>query len=118
RKTGLGKYFGPEDLERLKPNYLSDLMSRAPGIRIDYDNRGRRTLVGSRGGIGQGCVNIFVDRVPWHLFEPGDVDTDLPMSNIAAVEAYAGIGVPAEFVVPLSSCATVVVWTRTAVEGR
>jgi hypothetical protein len=39
------------------------------------------------------------------------------VGDVAAIETYSGIEVRPEFSVPGRSCSTIVVWTRTTVEG-
>ena len=56
---------------------------------------------------------MVVDRAPWMLFAPEDIDNMVFPQDIAAVEVYDGATVPAEFEVGrYRGCLTIVIWTR------
>ena len=124
RKRGLGDFRTRSDFERDNPRYLSDIVGRMRGVRLDYV-AGRRTLR----GIGQGadCISMFIDGM---LFTPtarpelenpfateGELDDAIFPDHIAAIEVYTGSAVPPEFETPQArGCLAVIIWTRTKVK--
>ena len=111
RRRGLGDYRVRSDFERDNPQYLSDIVSRMRGVRLEFVD-GRRVLRGV--GEGSECVQLVVDGIPWASTLVGDLDDAVVPQHIAALEVYSGAAVPIEFEA-LSSrgCLTIVVWTRT-----
>ena len=117
KKSGGGYYLDGDDIVKRAPNMLTDLFRSIPGLRvvpsgngIDYQVESARAVVGS-------CVKYFVDGAPFEAVFPGDVDRLLPPSEIAAVEVYNGISVPAQFQQAGNrSCAAIVLWSKQRVD--
>ena len=111
--AGWGDHFSPEDLDRLDPMYLSDLVRRVPGVAlrataegtIAVSRGGRRSLGGDR----EYCaLSIWVDGAP--TFD-ADLDRYTPQ-QIAAVEIYnGGPGTPIEYTFQ-SPCGVILLWSR------
>jgi len=105
RRTGLGRSFGPAELEEMQLFRFTDLLRVVPGVRLEF--RGVADgVIKMRGN----CVpTVFVDRMRM----PGTValDSFLPTEIVAAVEFYQAGFVPAEFQDVFSGCGTIVVWT-------
>ena len=40
QKSGTGFYLGPEQIERLAPNYLTDILRTVPGLQVSYGPQG------------------------------------------------------------------------------
>ena len=110
RRAGLGRFFTPEDIEKIQPTQFTDLMRRVPGVQV--------MLAGSSGyiatmrgmGFNPRCrPTIFVDRMRM----PNDetINSFLPTAWIKAVEVYQAGFAPAEFMNALSGCGSIVVWT-------
>jgi hypothetical protein len=74
--------------------------------------------VATRGQSGGGCVTIYVDGAQWQQITPGDLDSYVRPSEIAAIEVYSGQQVPPQFTTLGQSCSAVVVWTKTRVLQR
>src|SRR5438874_1808704 len=67
KRSGQGYYLGPDQIQALHPNYLTDILRTVPGLRINYTPNGE-VLTPSRGMsslTGGGCVQYFVDDMPW-----------------------------------------------------
>lgn len=116
RQGGMGHYITAEQIAQQRPSRMTDLLRGVPGVQVVSDGRGRQMIRGTRDG-GQGCVEIFVDGVS--SMDAGEgLDTQVPPSEIAAVEVYSASAVPADFTRPgRGSCGAVAVWTKTRV-GR
>jgi hypothetical protein len=114
RKTGVGDYRTRADFERDNPIYLSDVLGRMRGLRMDIAN-GQRVLRSA--GQGTDCVHLVVDNLPFEPLFPGELDDAVLPQHISAIEVYSGGSVPPEFEGVLArGCTTVVVWTRTRVK--
>jgi hypothetical protein len=113
KRSGGGYYLGPEQIARMKPNRLTDILRTVPGLRIDYGSQGE-TVSSSRGpsGImGGACVQYYVDDMRWQSMEPGDVNAFVSGHEVVAVEVYQGAFVPAQYG-GSGNCTTIVLWTR------
>ena len=66
-----------------------------------------------------GCVNFYVDGTPWQQQYPGDIDNFVRSDEVAAIETYSGSQTPAQFqTAGMSSCTTIVVWTKWRVNKK
>lgn len=115
RKTGLGFYIGPEQLENARPNFLSDILRQVPGIRVNYGVYGDVIL--SARGVTNGCMLYYMDDSPYLEMNRGDVNRFVTAREIVAVEVYQGAGTPAQYVRPGADCATILIWTRLKIRG-
>lgn len=119
RRVGLGRFMDAEQIERRQPMHVTDVLRSFPGFRIVESESGR-TIVPVRSATGQSasCVNIFVDGARVDMPDPGDMDRMFHVSEIAAVETYAGDFAPQQFTVPARTCATIVIWTKAKLDER
>lgn len=120
KRSSAGGYFlTPEQIEKRKALQFTDLMRTIPGIQVSSQN-GQAMLTSNRSsssGSG-GCVTVFVDGAAWQQLTPGDLDSFVRPEEVAAVEVYNGVGVPAQFATVGQTCSAVVVWTKTRVVQR
>lgn len=125
-RTEFGTFVTPEQVDAWRPNRVTDLLRRLPGIRMEqHPSRINRYLVtmnragmfmGELGaGGGRRCVpRIIVDDVTMVDF---DVD-DLPAQDVFAVEVYRSpVQVPAQYGGVGGSCGVIVIWTGHRPEG-
>ena len=121
-RTGMGTYFTREDIERIKPAYVSDLITHVPGLNVRTTGSGfeRHIYSGRAAGVPRDCpALIYVDGF---LLNPrtggGEVtgmtlDEAVRPQNVEGIEVYRGLStIPAEFLHPDAQCAVVAVWTR------
>lgn len=113
RKSGAGNYLGPDQIERIHPFRVNDILRRFPGVRIVYTPTGEAP-VSTRGmGFGGGnCTRYIIDGIPWLSVQPGDVNDFISGSEIVAVEVYQAPYVPPEFTRGSNGCLTIVMWTK------
>lgn len=116
RTAASGYFLGPEDLQKRNAIKFTDVMRTVPGIKVEEQN-GQAMLTPSRSAQG-GCVTIIVDGAKWQQLEPGDLDTFVRPDEVAAVEVYNGVSMPAEFATPGQNCSAIVIWTKTRVQSR
>ncbi len=112
RKTGAGYFVTRADIEKRRPNTLSEYMRMIPGVRIVTLDNGRSALRFARNPRGNNCPpQYFLDGIPASNF---DIDEVLP-GDVEGVELYAGAaGVPPQFnrFYGTTICGTILIWTR------
>jgi hypothetical protein len=114
RKRGLGAFRSRSEFERDNPVYLSDIIGKMRGLRLDITN-GQKVVRSA--GPGNACVQLVIDGLRWEPDFPGEFDESIFPQHVAAIEVYSGASVPLEFEQSHTrGCATVVIWTRTRVK--
>ncbi len=115
QKSGMGFYIGPDQLKNMHPNDLTDILQRVPGLRVVYGPNGN-DVTSSRGTTslsgGGGCVQYYVDDMPWTSAMPGDVNNFVNANEVVGIEVYAGPGAPPQYTRGMQDCTTVVIWTK------
>jgi hypothetical protein len=115
KKTGLGHYLTREQIESRLPQNISDVFTTMPGLTLDYSGGGEPVIKSSRSA-GGGCVNYYVDGVPYKQQTPGDINEFMRPGELEAVEVYNSEETPGEFQSAGStSCTTIIMWTKTRV---
>ena len=116
KRSGQGYYLDPDQIQRMRPNFLTDIFRQVPGLRVSYSPQGD-VVSGTRGG--SGCVQYFVDDMPWQSAMPGDINQFVNGSEVVAVEVYQGPGVPAQYSRAMTGdCVTIVIWTKFRIRDR
>ncbi len=113
RQQGMGRYLGPDELERIRPEFLSDVFRSITGVRVQAGGRGGDQIY-MRGGSRMNLCSpdIFVDR--FQISHEDGLDFVVPPSQIRAVEVYSANFVPPEFsssLGPTSGCGVILIWT-------
>jgi len=115
-----GKYFTAEDIERLTPQTLTDLMYRVPSALVIHAGPGRTVLRFNR-QVGMnvasrlpGCEpDVFLDGVliQDQLSEPRLLDFNrVAPTAVAGIEVYIGVNTPLEY--KRNTCGSVLIWTK------
>jgi hypothetical protein len=111
KKSGFGYYLGPDRLQQMHPSYLTDILRQVPGLHVRYGFDG--DVVTSSRGFGSGCLQYYVDDMPFKEMTPGEINYFVTGGEVVAVEVYDGMGTPARFIqAGAGSCTTIVLWTR------
>jgi uncharacterized protein (DUF2141 family) len=110
KKSGFGYYIGPERLQNMRPNYLTDILRQVPGLRVSYGADGE--VVSSSRGFGSGCVQYYLDDMPYQEMTPGDINHFVTGAEVVAIEVYQGTNTPAQYMRSGGFCTTIVLWTR------
>ena len=110
RKYGSGYFLGPERLGLMHPFYVTDVLRMVPGLRVVRNQNGEETVVSTR-DIRVGCVDYYVDDVPFTEVEPGEIN-HINGGEVVAVEVYQSGMAPAQYARNGGSCTTIVLWTR------
>ncbi|HJQ10022.1 MAG TPA: carboxypeptidase regulatory-like domain-containing protein [Gemmatimonadaceae bacterium] len=115
QKSGTGFYLGPEQIERMQPIYLTDILRTVPGLQVSYGPQGEE-VTSSRGVSslsGANCVQYIVDDMPWQSLMPGDVNQFVNGREVVGIEVYNGPGTPPQYQrAGQGNCTTIVVWTK------
>ena len=114
QKSGMGFYIGPDQLQLMRPNDLTDILRLVPSLRISSGPDGD-VVTSSRGVTGMGgagCVQFYVDDMPWQSVTPGDINNFVNGPEVVGVEVYAGPGAPPQYTHGMQDCTTVVIWTK------
>lgn len=111
KKSAFGYFIGPDRLANMRPLQVTDVLQLVPGIRVNYGPDGE-TVSSSRDVSGTGCVQYYVDDMPFMELTPGDVNRFVTGGELVAVEVYQGYNVPAQYMRAGGSCTTIVLWTR------
>jgi hypothetical protein len=106
----MGFFLDQEQIQRLRPSRLTDILRTVPGLRVSYSNDGE--VVSSSRGTGGDCVQYILDDMPWQSASPGDINQFVNGSEIVAAEIYQASNVPAQYSRGMQSCTTIVLWTR------
>jgi hypothetical protein len=117
QKTGMGYYIGPEQLQNTHPTYLTDVLRRVPSLRVTSTQDGD-VVSSSRNAGGGGCVQYFVDDMPWQSATPGDINQFVNASEVVAVEVYQGTNTPGQYITGMNDCTTIVLWTRFKIRDK
>jgi TonB family protein len=115
RALGMGHFFTAADIERRKPNLVSDLLRTVPGVNINRING--QNVVSFR---GQRCAPlVWVDGSP---ASAAYLDPDMfTPHSLAGIEVYAGPAtVPAEmmWVRSKGACGVIALWTNVPEAGE
>ena len=110
KRSGMGHYISPEQIARMKPLRITDVLRQVPGLRVNYSPEGE-TITSSRGAGGSSCVVYFLDEMRWQSVTPGDINSFVSGNEVVAVEVYHGTA-PAQYSMGTGNCTTIVLWTR------
>jgi len=114
KKSGFGYYLDPEQIQRMHANYITDILRQVPGLRVSYTPQGE--VISSSRGVSSfsnsGCVQYYVDGMPWMSAAPGDVNNFVNGSEVVGVEVYQGSNTPAQYSRAMQDCTTIVLWTK------
>jgi Carboxypeptidase regulatory-like domain/TonB-dependent Receptor Plug Domain len=110
RKLGIGHFITRGQIEKRNPGLLSDMIRTIPGAVILPGENGRAILRFAR--TARGCPpQFFIDGIQALGF---NID-DMPVSDVEAVELYAGASeLPLEYnkINSTVNCGAVIIWTR------
>lgn len=120
-ESGFGHYITHEDIQRLDPSRVTDLLAHVPGVRLESSGAGLRrdVYLGGRTGLAPCKAQIFLDGMRWSRRLLGEaqsgytVDDAVLPADVFGIEVYTGVAsIPAEFLTPESQCGVVAIWTR------
>lgn len=122
RSRGNGHFFTREQIERMQPRQLTDVLRRVPGVMVDgvpgpfgtsqMVQTGRTTgLAGQRS-----CPLVYyVNGAPFRVSADIGINNFIRPEDVAGIEVYTGAaGLPPQFNsgIQNSRCGVIVIWTR------
>lgn len=107
-QAGWGTYFTREDIERIQPTLVTDLLRRVPGVRIAPILAGVANDFTMRGGCRPA---LFVDDLLMTGMLASDLDRQFSPVEVEGIEVYVGNQAPGKL--NRSPCGAVAVWSRT-----
>jgi carboxypeptidase family protein len=117
QRSGWGKYFTREQIQKRNPHVLTDFLTDVPGVRV-VRGLGGATVQSDRasyilgGGRGGPCTRTWVDGFEWRSAEPGDIDTFVSPRDIIGLEVYKPNEAPLQYRGVDDNCIVLLVWTR------
>jgi uncharacterized protein (DUF2141 family) len=115
KKSGNGYFLGPDRIERMHPMVLTDVLRMIPSLRVT-NSMGQSTVTSSRGPTSftgaAGCVQYYLDDSPWFAGSDEDINDFVNGSEVVAVEVYDASQAPPQYTRGMTSCTTIVVWTK------
>lgn len=116
RSRGIGTFFTREDILRMQPRLLTDVLRRVPGMQIRPVQGGHGDNVSVQTERGKPCgMQFFVNGTPISLQGDSPVNYYISAQEVVGIEVYSGSSeIPPQFnsSVGNSRCGVVVVWTR------
>jgi carboxypeptidase family protein/carboxypeptidase-like protein/TonB-dependent receptor-like protein len=116
KRSGAGYFLDPAQIQNMHPSRLTDILRQVPGLRITYTNEGE--VVSSTRGSSGGCVQYYVDGMPWMSSEPGDINMFVNGNEVAGAEIYQSGNAPAQYSRGMQDCMTIVLWTKSRIRDR
>ena len=116
RRASGGYFFTREDIDRRKPNNISDMMKGLPSVTVGHQRGG--TVIRGRSGVtslnsaNAPCTRVFVDGFEWRDLQAGDLDMVVNPDDVIGLEIYQAGEVPIQFRKFDQGCLTLVVWTQ------
>ena len=113
RRSGVGRFLTREDVRRRQPVVTSDLFRMVPGVRMQYDASRFDNRILMRGAVDEWCSPvIYIDGRQMNDLTVDEMDTWVRPNDITGIEVYAGAGVAAAYEQGMTSCGSIVIWTR------
>ena len=112
-RRGFGRFFDEKELERRKPNFLTDLLRTLPGVYVVPSTWGGDDVLMRGGpGLGRGLCrpDLVIDGSRQINDATFPVNTLVWANELRAVEVYEPSVVPPEFQT-MTGCGAIVVWT-------
>jgi len=141
----VGHFLTADQIAKSSDFRFTDLLRGIPGLTVGVDKHGDDVVWSRRAGGSElnrtrGCVQYFVDGIPWGngaleamgvariqdsttqkmmaqlaIETARQLNTVLKKSEIIGIEVYQGGGAPAYFNQGGHNCATIVIWTTASI---
>lgn len=128
RTRGAGHFFTREEIDKMHPRLVTDVLRRVPGVQIQpvagpYETSQLVRMGRATGGLGaRPCpVLFYVNGTPFPVTADLAINQFIAADDIEAMEIYTGTSrIPPQFSSNMhnSRCGVVVIWTQIGTHDR
>jgi hypothetical protein len=128
RTRGAGHFFTREEIEKMHPRLVTDVLRRVPGVQIQpaagpYGTSSHVRMGRATGGLGaRPCpVLFYVNGAPFPVTADLTINHFIAADDIEAIEVYTGSSrIPQQFSSNMHNarCGVVAIWTQIGTYGR
>jgi hypothetical protein len=119
RRTANGDFLTEDVIRKASRGQFADVVRRIPGVQLSRSPGGFGTYASAGRGANRGrpCfMSVMIDRSWVYEGRPNELPFDLSSLSpeiVVAVEYYRGLSsIPAEFGKQLTTCGTLIIWTK------
>jgi hypothetical protein len=126
RARGIGHFFNRQEIARIQPRVITDVLRRVPGVQIQSSSTpfGPNDMVRMARTAGvtgtRPCpVLFYVNGTPFQVVGDVSINQYILPEEVVAIEVYAGMSeIPPQFQSNLlnARCGVIVIWTRSGNE--